>query len=132
MKKSVSVLNWAILVIVFGAVFFAYIRDSVKKEAALTCSLDAPPPTARRLESRAASLRIYPVRIPSGFSGCERAWLDDGKLLVSTEYRKGRIYRIDDHAPGREPASCVFEGEQVKNGPAERCAALLKSLGAEH
>ncbi|MEO7496356.1 MAG: hypothetical protein ABIT83_06910 [Massilia sp.] len=130
MKKSASVLNWTILGIAVVGILYVNISDSVKKEAALSCGLIAPPSTARKVETHGASLRVYPVRIPSGFNGCERAWFADGKLLVSTEYRKGRIYKIDDHAPNRAAATCVFDGDKVKGGPPERCAALLNSLSA--
>ena len=85
-----------------------------------TCALKAPPPQARRLPSHGVDFLVWPDHLESNFTGCQKAWLENGHLLATTVFRQGQVWSFSTREPkSRSTLRCLYHGTPAKPLPEE-------------
>jgi hypothetical protein len=91
-----------------------------------TCDLKSPPPQARRLPTHGVDFLIWPVQIHTAFTGCQKVWLEDGTLLITTVYKKGQVQTYTAKEPdSKTTLRCDYRQPPSKQKPPHGdCPAL--------
>jgi len=85
-----------------------------------TCAVKAPPPEARRHPGHGVDFLVWPDQVDATFTGCQKAWLEDGRLLGTTVFKQGKVWSFTAREPkSRTTLRCQYHGTPAKAMPAQ-------------
>ncbi len=89
------------------------------------CTVKNPPKQSRIVQTRAVDFKLYPAQVPDKYTGCGKAWLSNGYLLMQVRFEGGVIRHIEIFEPDEEKVVCQFdESNNLIVGPVEACSGF--------
>jgi hypothetical protein len=76
-----------------------------------TCALKSPPVAARIQPGHGVDLLVWPAQVDGSFTGCQKAWLEDGWLLGTAVFKQGQVQSFTAREPkSRVTLRCRYAG----------------------
>ncbi len=108
----------------------ALLVSSCTQNSALdACALQSPPKDAAVYKTHAMDFLVYPEKIDGNYSGCQKVWLPNNHLLISTHFSNGVITRGEWFEPDQKPVTCEFNtSKTLTKGDEKDCLPYEKWL----
>jgi hypothetical protein len=87
-----------------------------------TCALKSPPASARVQPGQGVDILVWPDRVDDHFTGCQKAWLEDGRLLGTTVFNQGQVQSFTAREPkGGATLRCRYQGAAADKPLPAKC-----------
>ncbi|MET3914302.1 hypothetical protein ABID97_001084 [Variovorax sp. OAS795] len=93
--------------LVFASFFCGGCSGQISKNLD-ACRLNVPPLDSEVRETHAGKIFSYPPDVGGKYSGCKKAWLEDGSPLLFLELKNGSIRKVDAFEDGAIGLACVL------------------------
>lgn len=91
--------------------------------SAENCKLQQPPMDSGVNTNDGVFFYVYPRGLPSGYTGCQTMWDENGRKWWVIRFQDGLPKQMDVDVPSAPPTRtrCVYEGGRIVQGEAEAC-----------
>lgn len=106
-----------------------FVCSCTQKNELDVCALKSPPKNAAVYKTHAMDFIVYPERVDGNYSGCQKVWLPNNHLLISTHFSDGVVAHGEWFEPDQKPVSCEFNSSKMlTKGDEKDCLPYNKWL----